>query len=164
MKCWACRKREAVPEAAFCDPCLEAFEEDAASSRDPLKRSLAKLALRYSRHVNHPARRGRVTWQVRRICTDFGEPMPMWAAKRVRPPAPKPVPPPSTPLSHYLMCDAAALLGVTPNAIRSRVARRTCPSEVHVGRTWIPAAWVHQELLKKCAKKPIPDMPKEAAA
>ena len=32
MRCWACRKREAVPEAAFCDPCLEAFEAGALTN------------------------------------------------------------------------------------------------------------------------------------
>lgn len=92
--------------------------------------------------------------------------MPLWAARRIRPPAQKPTCPPSTPLSHYLMCDAAGLLGITKSAIQSRVNRKTCPVEAHLGRRWVPAHWwVERELIRKAKKKtqPIPDMKENAA-
>ena len=82
MKCQLCGEREAITDAAFCDPCLEAFEE-AAESRSPMVARIARYAVRYSRCVvDNPRNARRIREATRRYCTITGAIVPAWARER----------------------------------------------------------------------------------
>ena len=82
MKCQLCGEREAITDAAFCDPCLEVYEE-ATQARSPMVARIACYAVRYSRCIaDNPRNARRIRETTRRHCTTTGAIVPAWARER----------------------------------------------------------------------------------
>jgi hypothetical protein len=82
VKCQLCGEREAIQDAAFCDPCLEVYEE-ATQARSPMVARIARYAVRYSRCIaDNPRNARRIRETTRRYCTTTGAIVPAWARER----------------------------------------------------------------------------------
>lgn len=82
MKCQLCGEREAIQDAAFCDPCLEVYEE-ATQARSPMVARIARYAVRYSRCIaDNPRNARRIRETTCRYCTTTGAIVPAWARER----------------------------------------------------------------------------------